>query len=52
VNPLDLAFKIANTGFECKTSKNRYIIITGIFYTIMGFTGAGVRSKYCFYISG
>lgn len=52
VNPLGLAFGIANAGFEFKTAENQSLTVSGISYNISEITGVGVGAEYRFYISG
>jgi hypothetical protein len=52
VNPLGLAFGIANAGFEFKTAENQSLAVSGISYNISEITGLGAGAEYRFYISG
>ncbi|WP_296637633.1 DUF3575 domain-containing protein [Polaribacter sp.] len=51
VNPLGLAFGVANAGYEFTTSDSQTATISGIYYGVPGIKGFGVGAEYRFYFS-
>lgn len=51
VNPLGLAFGVANAGYEFSTSENQTATISGLYYNVSDISGFGVGAEYRFYFS-
>jgi hypothetical protein len=51
VNPLGLAFGIANAGYEFSTNETQTLTIAGLYYNISDLSGLGAGLEYRFYFS-
>lgn len=49
VNPLGLAFGVANAGFEFKTSEKQSAMVSAVYYDVSGISGLGAGAEYRFY---
>jgi len=52
VNPVGLAFGVANAGYEFSTSDSQSATISGLYYDVSGISGFGVGAEYRFYFGG
>lgn len=52
VNPLGLAFGVANAGYEFSTKDNQTAMISGIYYNVSEISGFGAGAEYRFYFGG
>ena len=52
VNPVGLAFGVANAGYEFSTSDSQTATISGLYYDVSGINGFGVGAEYRFYFGG
>ena len=52
VNPLGLAFGIANAGFEFATTDTQTATISAIYFDVLDITGFGAGAEYRFYFKG
>ena len=52
VNPLGLAFGVANAGYEFTTTNNQTAMVSGLYYDVSGISGFGAGAEYRFYFGG
>ncbi|MGC1206301.1 MAG: DUF3575 domain-containing protein [Flavobacteriaceae bacterium] len=51
LNPVGLAFGVANAGYEFSTSDKQTLTIAGLYYNISDVSGFGAGAEYRFYFS-
>ncbi len=51
VNPIGLAFGIANAGYEFSINDTQTVTISALYYDVSGVSGFGVGGEYRFYFS-
>lgn len=51
VNPVGLAFGVANAGYEFSTNDSQTLTIAGLYYNISDVSGFGAGAEYRFYFS-
>ncbi|PWH82638.1 hypothetical protein DIS18_10390 [Algibacter marinivivus] len=51
VNPIGLAFGVANAGYEFATNESQTLTIAGLYYNISDVSGFGAGVEYRFYFS-
>lgn len=51
VNPVGLAFSIANVGYEFETKESQTLSFSGLYYNISDVSGFGAGAAYRFYFS-
>ena len=49
LNPVGLAFGVANAGYEFSTSDKQTLTIAGLYYNISDVSGFGAGAEYRFY---
>lgn len=52
VNPIGLAFGVANAGFEFKTKEDQSTMISAIYYNVSDISGVGIGAEHRFYFDG
>lgn len=51
LNPIGLAFGVANAGYEFSTNDNQTLTLAGLYYNISDVSGFGAGVEYRFYFS-
>lgn len=52
VNPLGLAFGVANAGYEFSTNEKQTVMLSALYYDVSGISGFGAGAEYRFYFAG